>query len=84
MTTNLNELSDGIHVPCVLKVPSNPPKWLDKDKFIRGRRFFMENTLSVISSNLHNLIIGMSVPNLWYLLYKTLCSILGRALFFKT
>ena len=67
MTAYLNELSDGIHVPCDLKIPSNPPEWLDKDKFYRGRRFFVENPLSVMLSNFRNLVIGLSIPNLWYL-----------------
>ena len=65
MTALLNELAKGINVPCDLKVPDNPPEWLDKEKFHRGRKFFRENALSVLMSNFRNLVIGLSIPNLW-------------------
>ena len=66
MASNLEELACGMHEQCDLKVPSEPPEWLDKDKYLRGRKFFMENALSVYMSNFRNLVIGLSVPNLWY------------------
>ena len=66
MASNLEELACGMHEQCDLKVPSEPPEWLDKDKYLRGRKFFMENALSVFMSNFRNLVIGLSVPNLWY------------------
>ena len=63
--SQLDELAEGIDIPCKLKVPSNPPIWLDKEKFKRGREFFEKNPLSVLVSNYRNLVLGLSISNLW-------------------
>ena len=65
MVSELSELAKGMEVPCKLKVPSQPPKWLDKDKYNRGRAFFEKNTLSVHVSCYSNLVMGLSISNLW-------------------
>ena len=65
MNTYINELAEGIDEPCDLCVPEQPPPWLDKAKFERGRIFFKENTISVLISNFRNLVVGLSVANLW-------------------
>ena len=63
--SQLNRLAEGMDIPCQLKVPTEPPKWLDRDKYMRGRRFFENNTLSVLVSNYRNLVMGLSMSNLW-------------------
>ena len=63
--SQLDELAEGIDIPCELKVPNDPPKWLDKEKFKRGREFFEKNQLSVFVSNYRNLVLGLSISNLW-------------------
>ena len=63
--SELEELAEGMEIPCGLKVPSQPPEWLDKDKYYRGRAFFENNTLSVFVSNYRNLVMGLSISNLW-------------------
>ena len=63
--SQLEELAEGMDIPCQLKVPSQPPEWLDKDKYYRGRIFFNDNTLSVMVSNFRNLVMGLSISNLW-------------------
>ena len=66
MDSYIHNLAKGIDIPCDLRVPKSPPEWLDKDKYERGRQFFRQNPLSVLMSNFRNLIIGLSVSNLWY------------------
>ena len=63
--SELEELAEGMEIPCELKVPSQPPEWLDKDKYNRGRAFFENNTLSILVSNYRNLVMGLSISNLW-------------------
>ena len=65
MDSYIRELARGIDVPCELKVPAEPPPWLDKEKYERGREFFRQNPLSVFMSNFRNLVVGLSVQNLW-------------------
>lgn len=61
----IDQLAEGIDVPCNLSVPAKPPDWLDKDKYNRGRQFFIDFPMSVLMSNFRNLVIGLSIPNLW-------------------
>ena len=69
MTENyLDTLAEGIDVPCDLQMPKEPPEWLDKQKFERGRECFKQYPFSVLMSNFRNLVIGLSVPNLWWVI----------------
>lgn len=60
----LLEFSEGIDVPCTLKMPNEPPEWLDKQMYDEGRKFFLANSVSVLVCNFRNLVIGLCVPNL--------------------
>ena len=75
MNTYIKELAEGIHVPCEFEIPNEPPEWLDKDKYEKGREFFKQNPLSVLMSNFRNLVIGLSVSKLWYVTILKLVSI---------
>ena len=66
--TTLRDLAEGIDIPCELRIPSAPPPWLDEARFHRGQEFFRLNPVSVLASNYRNLVIGLSVPNLWYVM----------------
>jgi hypothetical protein len=55
----------SIDSSCDLKVAENPPKWLDKDLYLEGKKFFWDHVLIVFLVYCQNLIVGLSVPNLW-------------------
>ena len=65
MNTYIKEFVKGIDVPCHFEVPSEPPEWLDKDKYEKGKEFFKKNPLSVFLSIIRNLVVGLSVQKLW-------------------
>lgn len=69
MNAHIRELAEGIDVPCQFEAPRQPPEWLDKDKYEKGREFFKKNPLSVMLSNFRNLVIGLSVTKLWFVNY---------------
>ena len=57
---------DGIEVDCDLgSTPKTRPAWLDEAKFERGQRFYRDNAIGILASNFRNLVIGLSIPNLW-------------------
>lgn len=60
------DLIEGMDIPCDLTIPKEPPKWLDKEAFFRGQKYFHENTCSVIVACLRSLITGLFIQNLWY------------------
>ncbi len=51
--------------PCDLRCPQDPPRWLDKDLFHSGIDFFWNNFFTVVFSSIMNLLVGISIPNLW-------------------
>ena len=69
MNAYIKELAEGIDVPCQFEAPRQPPEWLDKDKYEKGKDFFKKNPLSVLLSNFRNLVIGLSVTKLWLVNY---------------
>lgn len=84
MTSELIEdLAEGIEIPCELKVPKSPPIWLDKEKYERGRDFFKQNPFSVLVSNYCNLVVGLSVSNLCDVLVLTQKSETKKKAFFR-
>lgn len=55
----------SINSLCDFTAPQNPPKWLDKKLYMEGRKFFWDHVLIVFLVYCQNLIVGLSVPNLW-------------------
>ena len=55
----------SIESSCDLKVPETPPKWLDENLYLEGKKFFWDNVILVFMVYCQNLIVGLSVPNLW-------------------
>jgi hypothetical protein len=60
------KLVQKIEDPCDLKVPLKPPSWLDKNLFYTGQEFFRGYYFSLFFSSIQNLLVGISIPNLWY------------------
>lgn len=65
-SAELEDFMQGMDEECDLKVPEKPPDWLDKDKYMLGRQVYFDYRAGVMISNFRNLIIGLSMPNLWY------------------
>ena len=62
----LQELMEGIDVDCDLgSTPKSKPPWLDEALFERGQAFYKANAVGILASNFRNLVIGLSIPNLW-------------------
>ena len=59
------KLMEKINQPCDLMAPKQPPTWLDKQKFQNGVKFYEEWYFSVALSSIMNLLLGLSIPNLW-------------------
>ena len=64
-SSELVDFMEGMHILCDLQVPEKPPDWLDKDKYMLGRKVYFDYRMGVMISNYRNLIIGLSMPNLW-------------------
>ena len=64
-SSELVDFMEGMHIPCDLQVPEKPPDWLDKEKYMLGRKVYFDYRMGVMISNYRNLIIGLSMPNLW-------------------
>ncbi len=65
VSKELEEILEGIDIPCNLQVPEEPPVWLDKEAFYRGQQYFRDNRVSVILGCLRNLVAGLFIQNLW-------------------
>jgi hypothetical protein len=61
-----NLFESSVNTSCDLTVPDDPPKWLDKDLYLEGRKFFWKNFFLIFLAYCQNLITGLSIPNLWY------------------
>ena len=66
----LEDISEGMDEPCQLTVPPDPPPWLDKELFMIGRAFATQNLVPIFMGNFRSLLVGMSLPNLWWVLSK--------------
>ena len=49
---------------CDFVSPSSPPKWLNRELYSEGVRFFWDNVFMIFISMLQSLIAGLSNPNL--------------------
>ena len=58
------ELAAGMDRPCELRVPPEPPPWLDIRLFEIGRDFALNNLISIFMGSFRCLLIGLSVDNL--------------------
>ena len=65
VSPNFLKLIEKINDPCDLITPNQPPSWLDRELFQLGVRFYEEWHFSVALSSIANLMLGLSVPNLW-------------------
>ena len=65
VSPNFLKLIEKINDPCDLITPNQPPSWLNRKLFQLGVRFYEEWYFSVALSSLANLLLGLSVPNLW-------------------
>ena len=65
VSPNFLKLFEKINDPCDLITPNQPPPWLNRELFQLGVRFYEEWYFSVALSSLANLLLGLSVPNLW-------------------
>lgn len=65
LSTRFEELLEGIDVECDFsEIPRDEPVWLDKDRFLRGQKFFRDNSIGILDSNFRSLVIGLSFKNL--------------------
>ena len=64
-SSNFLKLIEKINDPCVLITPNQPPSWLNRELFQLGVKFYEEWHFSVALSSIANLLLGLSVPNLW-------------------
>jgi len=71
MSVALQEIADGMDEECELRVPAEPPPWLDVELFHTGRQFAINNLISILMSNFRSLMVGMNIPNLWEVLVLT-------------
>ena len=65
VSPNFLKLIEKINDPCELITPNQPPSWLNRKLFQLGVKFYEEWYFSVALSSLANLLLGLSVPNLW-------------------
>ena len=60
----LASFESGMDQECELMVPKEPPKWLDKEKYLIGQKLYDNYSFAIMISNFRSLIIGLSVNNL--------------------
>ena len=64
-SSDFAEMLKTIYEPCQFKSPSEPPKWLDKELYKEGLSFINNYYFAVTIALVPNLVIGLSIPNLW-------------------
>ena len=64
---DFQRLLTGIDVECDLQVPEEEPAWLDEELYQKGQEHYYNNLGGIYASNYRNLVVGMCIPNLWYM-----------------
>ena len=65
-SVRFQQLMKGMDVETDFTSEKSEPKWLDEEKYRAGRNMFMSFPMGILTSNFRSLVLGLSVPSLWW------------------